>query len=233
MEAVPLATACAIQAGRATRHMTHCRTSWSRIGPTIWTTLWFRRTSTNSHHHGRQETMEMPSTERTALPHLLRNTTCATDPSARNRFDGLAISSKFLQKIYLSFGQKKSPSPSPVKKAKNNPFFQMPMLYFSNSKHKKIHERPSERPHKCEICGQGFLSRKDRDRHFRSIHDQDGAGKFLCPVQGCKFASKGFTRKDKWTQHLRTTHANKDKGEAASAEGSAGGLRFVFSSIEA
>lgn len=86
------------------------------------------------------------------------------------------------------------------------------------NKHKKTHLGKSDRPHSCSSCPVTFLYSKDLERHNRSKHADLGTvtDRYLCTVSGCKFASKGFARKDKKNQHMNT-HEKKCPSTSRSA----------------
>lgn len=72
---------------------------------------------------------------------------------------------------------------------------------------------PIAKPHKpdiitkytCQYCSVSCTQQKDLKRHMRSKHD-DSSSVYLCPTVGCRRAmeGKGFKRKDKLDEHLRT-----------------------------
>jgi hypothetical protein len=62
--------------------------------------------------------------------------------------------------------------------------------------------------YRCDICDRQFTLRKDLERHKLSKHN-DWA-KWLCPVSSCPFATRGFKRKDKAYQHIRTHQRSSD-----------------------
>lgn len=87
------------------------------------------------------------------------------------------------------------------------------------NKHKKTHLNKSDRPHSCSSCPVKFLYSKDLERHYRSKHAdlRTVAERHFCPVSGCKFASKGFARKDKKKQHIENTHVKRRPSTSRSA----------------
>ncbi|PVI04774.1 hypothetical protein DM02DRAFT_142335 [Periconia macrospinosa] len=60
----------------------------------------------------------------------------------------------------------------------------------------------------CDICGRPFRYKKDLERHRFSIHDRRPS--WFCPAQSCRFATQGFSRKDKAFQHVKTHRSNSD-----------------------
>ena len=59
---------------------------------------------------------------------------------------------------------------------------------------------PSDKPHVCTYnCGKAFDRKGDMKRHAQS-HEPP---RFRCVQEDCKYHAKGFTRKDKWTEHLK------------------------------
>ncbi|KAF2792119.1 hypothetical protein K505DRAFT_338986 [Melanomma pulvis-pyrius CBS 109.77] len=61
---------------------------------------------------------------------------------------------------------------------------------------------------RCEICNRHFTLRKDLKRHKLSKHSD--RPKWLCPVLTCHFSIKGFMRKDKAIQHMKTHQRGPD-----------------------
>ncbi|KAF2254767.1 hypothetical protein BU26DRAFT_144876 [Trematosphaeria pertusa] len=57
-------------------------------------------------------------------------------------------------------------------------------------------------PFCCETCGRSFKYKKDLERHKHSVHNSQAS--WFCPVEGCRFAVQGFSRKDKAFQHVKT-----------------------------
>ncbi|KAL6711757.1 hypothetical protein ACN47E_002800 [Coniothyrium glycines] len=74
------------------------------------------------------------------------------------------------------------------------------------NRHSKTHLDPSERPHKCLVCEEGFLYPKDRQRHERKhIEEPADQTTFFCRYPRCSNHS-GFTRRDNLLRHQRTKH---------------------------
>lgn len=73
-------------------------------------------------------------------------------------------------------------------------------------KHVKTHDRIL----KCKILGctsGGFYRLQDVKRHMSSCHKDVGeSSKFYCPVEECKYATKGFPREDNRKRHIRVQH---------------------------
>lgn len=61
---------------------------------------------------------------------------------------------------------------------------------------------------RCEICKHSFTYKKDLDRHRSSVHISNP--NWFCPVQECKYAKRGFSRKDKAFQHVKTHQRGMD-----------------------
>lgn len=59
---------------------------------------------------------------------------------------------------------------------------------------------PASKPHACPKCGKAFNRKGDMRRHAQG-HESPS---FWCVVDTCKFKYKGFCRKDKWVDHLKT-----------------------------
>ena len=59
---------------------------------------------------------------------------------------------------------------------------------------------PASKPHACPKCGKAFSRKGDMRRHAQG-HEPPS---FWCVVDTCKFKYKGFCRKDKWVDHLKT-----------------------------
>ncbi|KAF2180403.1 hypothetical protein K469DRAFT_753391 [Zopfia rhizophila CBS 207.26] len=77
--------------------------------------------------------------------------------------------------------------------------------------------QPRARPHKCIVqgCSSAFRYRKDLRRHERGRHRalrlaSGSVGEeeelFYCPVGGCDYSLRGFTRKDNCRRHIRNVH---------------------------
>ncbi|MCJ1249261.1 hypothetical protein MMC30_006484 [Trapelia coarctata] len=59
----------------------------------------------------------------------------------------------------------------------------------------------NEKPYTCLYnCGKAYARKGDMERHARS-HEPPG---LWCVVEGCRFQVKGFHRKDKFADHLKT-----------------------------
>ncbi|KAF2877341.1 hypothetical protein BDV95DRAFT_143226 [Massariosphaeria phaeospora] len=73
-------------------------------------------------------------------------------------------------------------------------------------RHLKTHLDRSERPHKCEVCHEGFLYPKDRNRHQRT-HSRSSSPQatLYCPHPGCNNID-GFSRRDNLMRHQRKKH---------------------------
>ena len=54
----------------------------------------------------------------------------------------------------------------------------------------------------CPICFKMFLNWKDKERHVKSVHENDESGKFKCPS-----CSKTFMSKSSLDYHKDTIHA--------------------------
>ena len=63
--------------------------------------------------------------------------------------------------------------------------------------------------HSCDRCGMSFGSRKDVDRHRRSIHEKSTL--YVCYETGCHRSGRGFPRKDNYEKHLRNVHQKPSK----------------------
>jgi uncharacterized C2H2 Zn-finger protein len=59
----------------------------------------------------------------------------------------------------------------------------------------------------CPRCDHTFEYEKDRRRHLNSVHKLDTV-EYLCTIESCERASKGkgFSRKDKFDEHVRKMH---------------------------
>lgn len=62
----------------------------------------------------------------------------------------------------------------------------------------------------CDTCKRPFRYKKDLERHRFSIHDRRPS--WFCPDTDCRFATQGFSRKDKAFQHVKTHRSNSDAG---------------------
>jgi uncharacterized C2H2 Zn-finger protein len=69
------------------------------------------------------------------------------------------------------------------------------------------------RRHTCGRCGVSFRSRKDVDRHHRSIHEKSTP--YVCYEAGCHRSGRGFPRKDNYEKHLRNVHQKHSKSSNA------------------
>jgi len=74
----------------------------------------------------------------------------------------------------------------------------------------KRHTTLHSRPHECShpTCTYAFSTSKDLRRHEK-VHSR--VRPYLCPYAACKFARKGFPRKDARTRHVRGVHGGMDK----------------------
>jgi uncharacterized Zn-finger protein len=80
------------------------------------------------------------------------------------------------------------------------------MLTITCSRHRKTHLGSFERPHRCDICHEGFLYPKDLNRHQKKhIEHRSAQMTFFCPYPGCNNAV-GFSRRDNLLRHQRKQH---------------------------
>jgi hypothetical protein len=84
-------------------------------------------------------------------------------------------------------------------------------------RHQRTHTDKSERPHKCEQCGQSFLYPKDLKRHQATHLDTETDEKpsFHCQVASCEHGPgrQGFSRKDGMIRHMRRFHPELTAGK--------------------
>ena len=64
------------------------------------------------------------------------------------------------------------------------------------------------RPHICPVCGRSIMRKGDMERHHRSHGPRD----LKCPLEQC---GKGFYRKDKLVDHLKTHRTNSTQEHGA------------------
>ena len=65
--------------------------------------------------------------------------------------------------------------------------------------------------HQCQSCDRSFRYPKDVLRHERSVHAWQSSKWYFCPVSECRRSTQGFSRKDKFFQHIKTHTSNFDK----------------------
>jgi len=70
------------------------------------------------------------------------------------------------------------------------------------------HMKRHDRRYKCPIAdcpSSGFPSRQDCERHLEAKHPESVQDQQLhyCPVQTCKYATKGMTRADNFQRHMK------------------------------
>jgi len=72
------------------------------------------------------------------------------------------------------------------------------------NRHMKRHDRRYECPFP-NCTNSGFPSSQDRDRHIKSKHPETVSWEQLqyCPVQTCRYTTKGFTRTDNFRRHMK------------------------------
>lgn len=58
----------------------------------------------------------------------------------------------------------------------------------------------------CPQCGLQLASFANVQRHQKTVHSD--VRPFFCPVEGCKWATLGYARKDALQFHMKTRHAN-------------------------
>lgn len=75
-------------------------------------------------------------------------------------------------------------------------------------KQSRTHTQDISELSRCEICNRHFTLRKDLRRHKLSKHSD--RPRWLCPVLTCQFSIKGFMRKDKAFQHMKTHQRGSD-----------------------
>ncbi|KAF1913425.1 hypothetical protein BDU57DRAFT_356113 [Ampelomyces quisqualis] len=74
------------------------------------------------------------------------------------------------------------------------------------NRHKKTHLDSSQRPHRCNLCNEGFLYPKDLARHQRRHIEQPSVkNTFHCSHPGCDNL-EGFSRRDNLLRHQRKRH---------------------------
>ena len=72
------------------------------------------------------------------------------------------------------------------------------------SHHERCHLPAHRRPHRCALCHRRFLYPRELRRHMAS----HGVGiRYMCPVPRCRYATRGFGRRDHLLRHLRNSHA--------------------------
>ncbi|KAF2642085.1 hypothetical protein P280DRAFT_292280 [Massarina eburnea CBS 473.64] len=87
-------------------------------------------------------------------------------------------------------------------------------------KHTRTPSREPSDSFSCSQCERTFRYKKDVERHKTSIHDKRPS--WFCPAVKCRFATKGFSRKDKAVQHIKTHRSNSDASlEPVTAAGKA------------
>ncbi|KAH7071043.1 hypothetical protein FB567DRAFT_612666 [Paraphoma chrysanthemicola] len=74
------------------------------------------------------------------------------------------------------------------------------------NRHRKTHLVRSERPHRCDICHEGFLYPKDLSRH-QTTHAEHRSTQttYYCRHPGCN-GRVGFSRRDNLLRHQRKQH---------------------------
>ena len=91
--------------------------------------------------------------------------------------------------------------------------------------HAHMRAHNAAKPHKCAICGLGFMHKADRKRHETSIHHQ--AGKEPSP-HVCDLCSRTFTRRSDLNVHKRRLHSI--TSSSASTRISCQGCAQIFAS---
>lgn len=79
------------------------------------------------------------------------------------------------------------------------------------------HMEKISRPFACpqEACTFRAASNRDLKRHLASnLHPESTGEIFLCPVVGCKYANRGFSRRDHFRRHIRTRHPGVETASA-------------------
>lgn len=78
------------------------------------------------------------------------------------------------------------------------------------SKHVKTHGRDFACPH--ATCGQKFYRPRDVQRHVSTRHStKDEKNKYFCDLRQCKYATKGFSRKDNLLRHVDRQHRGRPR----------------------
>ncbi|KAF1952203.1 hypothetical protein CC80DRAFT_508251 [Byssothecium circinans] len=75
-------------------------------------------------------------------------------------------------------------------------------------KHTKSSSREPGDSFSCDLCERTFRYKKDVERHKTSVHEKRPS--WFCPTIQCKFSTRGFSRKDKAFQHVKTHRSNSD-----------------------
>lgn len=60
------------------------------------------------------------------------------------------------------------------------------------------------RPHRCTACHEAFTRRSSLTRHERIRHAN--AARVICPYADCQYHTRGFTRTDALSKHLKRRH---------------------------
>ena len=87
---------------------------------------------------------------------------------------------------------------------------------FESSKHMRMHNKPFRCDHPGCTYVNGFTTRNDLDRHFKSKHlgGIDNKSKsWQCVGKGCKNPTKIWPRFDNFKQHVTKMHPNEDAKE--------------------
>ena len=66
--------------------------------------------------------------------------------------------------------------------------------------------RKTEESLQCSDCHKTFNRLADLRRHTAALHDPDSP-QYACAIPGCERASKPFSRKDKYMDHMKTVHS--------------------------
>jgi hypothetical protein len=70
----------------------------------------------------------------------------------------------------------------------------------------QIPNNPFPIPCTWPSCSETFKRESDRDRHYQTIHANNGARPYQCPIDGCTANVRSWARADKLRAHNRTWH---------------------------
>jgi hypothetical protein len=84
-----------------------------------------------------------------------------------------------------------------------------------------VQSHNAAKPHKCSVCGLGFVHKGDRRRHEASLHhNQHAAGEAAPTRHACAQCSKSFSRRSDLNVHQKRVHGT-DRTPRISCQGCA------------
>ncbi|KAF8853414.1 hypothetical protein BDZ45DRAFT_694311 [Acephala macrosclerotiorum] len=76
-----------------------------------------------------------------------------------------------------------------------------------NDMRRNVYRVTEVEEHSCQTCGRTFTRRSDRDRHFQTVHVDDGERNYKCDVGDCAAGVTSWRRPEGLRTHNKTWHS--------------------------